>query len=85
MNFTTEQSRRNLQIGYLDTLRVLDKMEGRHYYIYDAPTDQAVLEAMMAWPADLQKKIYTALDLSQSKTLNRLFLEEALPHMIDIF
>ncbi|RQD69195.1 MAG: patatin-like phospholipase family protein [Tindallia sp. MSAO_Bac2] len=85
LNFTTEQSRRNLQIGYLDTLRVLDKMEGSHYYIYDAPTDRAVLEAMLAWPTDLQKKMCTALDLSQSKTLNRLFLEEALPYMIDIF
>ncbi len=85
LNFSTEQSRRNLQLGYLDTLKVLDHLDGKHYYIYGAPTDEEALEALLRWSGEIQRKICAILDLDHQKTLNRIFMEEAIPQMIDVF
>lgn len=85
LNFTTEQSRRNLQLGYLDTLKVLDQLDGNHYYIRDVPKEKDVLRSLIAWPEDIQRKICSILDLNHHKSLNRIFMEEAIPQMIDVF
>ncbi|SDY52009.1 patatin-like phospholipase family protein [Tindallia californiensis] len=85
LNFSKEQSRRNLKLGYLDTLRVLDSLKGTVYYFYDMPAEHIALKMLFSWPDALQKEICITLDLDQKKALNRTFMEEAIPTMIDIF
>jgi NTE family protein len=84
LDFKQTQSRRNLQLGYLDTLRMLKDLEGRQYYLTDFPDETTSLQMILRWPDEAKKKVCDILDLKPGKALNRLFIEEAIPELIHL-
>ena len=84
LDFSTEKSRRNLTLGYLDTLRVLKKYQGKRFYLKSFPDDITSLHMMLRWPDEAKKEVCTTLGLKHNKALNRLFLEEAIPALMDL-
>ena len=48
LNFTAEQARRNMDIGYMDARRVLYGLSGRQYYIDRTLTEHDALEWLIA-------------------------------------
>lgn len=84
LDFSRDKSRKNLLLGYLDTLRHLKHYAGRHYYLTDFPSEDQALGMISRWPEDEKKEICSLLGLKPTKALNRLFFEEAIPAMAQL-
>ena len=84
LDFNQEQSRQNLQLGYLDTLKLLRGYEGRRYYLESFPEENKALHLMGQWPEEAKKEMCTLLGLKSGKALNRLFFEDAIPALFHL-
>ena len=84
LDFNREHSRRNLQLGYLDTMRLLKGYRGTRYYLTNFPNEKESLAMMIRWPEEGKKEIVRVLGLKPGKALNRLFMEEAIPALAEL-
>ena len=84
LDFNQQRSRRNLQLGYLDTLRYLKGWHGERYYFSDFPSEAQSIELILGWNDEAKAEICQLLELKQSKALTRLFLEDALPILFEM-
>lgn len=84
LDFNKDRSRRNLQLGYLDTLRVLKGLYGKLYYLEDFPDERTSMEMIVRWPEEAKKEVCHILGLKPGKALNRLFMEEAVPALMEL-
>ncbi|MEN1761499.1 patatin-like phospholipase family protein [Anoxynatronum sibiricum] len=84
LDFSTQRSRRNLTLGYLDTLRVLKKYQGKRFYLKTFPDEMTALQMILRWPEEAKKEVCTILGLKPGKALNRLFIEDAIPALMEL-
>lgn len=67
LNFTAEQARQNLQIGYLDAQRVLYGLSGKRFYLRRSLSDRQALDFL--------------LDQAGKQNTLRSFLEKEIPRL----
>ncbi len=84
LDFNQERSRRNLELGYLDTLRLLKGWLGKRYYLTGMPDERSSQIMVLSWHESAKKELCRILGLKGHKALNRLFSEEALPALFDL-
>lgn len=76
MNFDPETSRRNLSIGYFDTMRTMKKLPGTKYYFTGSANG---FQAFSALPEDAIREAAASLRISSAYQPRRALFEEILP------
>ena len=76
MNFDPEVSKRNLKLGYYDTMRTMKKLPGEHYY-FDRRLDG--FETFLSLTPEYITAAASALRISPSYPPRRALFEEILP------
>lgn len=84
LDFDAELSKRNIQMGYLDTLRTFGRYQGNFYYFLDYPCDENILSLINKMD---EKAIAEVFDLLKLKTpaTKRNLLENAIPAIASRF
>jgi len=84
LQFDPELSKRNILMGYLDTLKVFGKYEGEKYFFEDLPTESHFLDSMMeltdAEILEMAKGM--GLTIGQPK---RMLFEKMIPELATMF
>ncbi|WBW99021.1 patatin-like phospholipase family protein [Oceanirhabdus sp. W0125-5] len=73
LEFNRETSRRNIEMGYYDTLKIFKNLAGKKYYITHLPKEDDVLNKLLSLPESLIMK------------LGKLFGIEGIPHRRMLF
>lgn len=82
LDFSRERARRNLKLGYLDTMKVMRKLKGRRYYLQGGIDDVDAFEFFTRLDEGCIQELANLFNLPQYLPVNRLLLEEVIPKFI---
>lgn len=83
LDFSNETAKKQLKLGYFDTIKKLDSLSGNFFYLKKENNDHYFLELLKGVPEKIQKEFIAALDLQFSPSLRTLF-EEIVPRVADL-
>jgi NTE family protein len=83
LDFSSQHSRRNLKMGYFDTLKVFNKLKGKLYYINSHEDDDFFIKYLMNLEDDKIERIGKLIGIEQSRG-KRLLFEYIIPKISDI-
>lgn len=84
LEFDAAQSRRNIKMGYLDTLRAFGRYHGDSYYFIDYPDDETILSIINRMDSESVAAVFRFLNLKLCPNKRNL-LEKAMPKIFNIF
>ncbi|KAB3540998.1 patatin-like phospholipase family protein [Alkaliphilus pronyensis] len=84
LDFTTERARRNLTLGYLDTLKAFKSLKGKEYYIEGDIEEEDALAFFMNLDIKAVTQLGQLFKLHHSIPSNRLILEFIIPRLIKL-
>lgn len=84
MEFDATQSRRDIQMGYMDTLKAFGRVSGLAYYIENLPTDIAIMNYLNKLSQAYINKLCQILKLSPL-TNRRMVYEQLVPQIAKLF
>jgi NTE family protein len=83
-NFDLEKVRRNIEMGYLDTLKVFERVQGTRYYLHSLPTEDEVMSSLLK--IDDNDILETAKKMGFSEgNATRLLFEKIIPEIARLF
>lgn len=80
LDFTKERSRKNLKLGYYDTLRVFKDLKGEKYYIDPSKDSHYFFEYLMGWDEELVLEIGKILGM-EDIPYRRMLFEHIIPKL----
>ena len=83
LDFSNETARRQLKLGYFDTIRKLDGLKGNFYYINGEKSEDFFIELLTKVPEDIIKEFIQTLDLDSPPSCRTLF-EEIIPRIAEL-
>ncbi len=83
LDFSNETARRQLSLGYFDTIKKLDDLGGNFYYIKKENDDNFFFELLKKVPEKLLLEFISALDLQYPPSKRTLF-EEIIPRVAEL-
>lgn len=83
LEFDGKKAKRNMQLGYLDAMRLLYDLKGRKYYIEMPDTEEHYFHKLMAERVLLQNYLLPYMDQEESGQLSgyRVYTEKIFPHL----
>jgi len=83
LDFSNETSRKQLKLGYFDTIKKLDGLCGNFYYLKKENNENYFFELLKSVPEKILKEFILALDLQLPPSKRTLF-EEIIPRVADL-
>lgn len=84
LDFSPERARRNLKLGYYDTLSTINKHSGSFYYIIANQPDDYFLQLFLNINPGAVQRLAKILGLPENMPYRRLLLEKVIPRISDI-
>lgn len=84
LDFTQKRARKNLQLGYLDTVKAIKNLKGREYYIIGDISEDAALRYLMSFNNETTIKLAALFGIPQYMSTNRALLEGVIPKLFQI-
>lgn len=84
MEFDANQSKKDIQMGYMDTLKAFHQVSGLAYYIDDLPKELDIISFMDQIPQIYMIKLFEVLKITTPITLRNVF-EHAIPQIAKLF
>jgi NTE family protein len=84
LDFSPERARRNLKLGYYDTLRTIKKYCGNHYCIIANLPEDYFLQMFLKLSPEAVQSLAKILGLPENIPYRRLLLERVIPRISDI-
>jgi len=84
LEFDASQSKRDMEMGYLDTLKVFGKLGGHHYFMTKIPDSVKIIDFLKTIPLKDLEGLFNAVKLSVPVTKRTLF-EYLIPTLADLF
>lgn len=81
LDFDQLNSRKNIDLGYYDAMRVFKKLAGDYYYFDLSVEEESYIQQFYALPSDVLGELYDLLGL-WSPPQPRGFFEEIIPEMV---
>jgi NTE family protein len=78
LEFDAEKSKRNILMGYLDTLKVFEQVKGNKYFLTHLPSEDDILEHLIECDSERIQELFTAMKIKEQPTKRNL-LEKAIP------
>ena len=57
LEFNREKSRKNINMGYYDTLKIFKNLDGKKYYINNLPKEEYIIDKLFSFPESLIIKL----------------------------
>ena len=83
LDFSNETARRQLKLGYFDTIRKLDGLKGNFYYINGEKSEDFFIDLLTKVPENIIKEFIHTLDLDSPPSRRTLF-EEIIPRIAEL-
>ncbi len=80
LEFDSEKSRRNIQMGYLDTLKAFGKFDGHRYFLTELPKDDYFVRLLAELTEDDMRLILLEMGIKAQPTHRNLF-EKGVPEI----
>lgn len=74
----------NIKLGYYDTLKVFQELQGENYYLTEGINDLEGIKFLQGLKQETIEKIGSLLGLSTELPKNRLVLEELVPKLVQL-
>ncbi len=84
LEFDTEQSRKNILMGYLDTLKVFGKYEGDTYYIDSIPNESFFINYLLSLEDEQIIEMASEIGIPEGSS-KRILLERIIPEFAKLF
>lgn len=84
LDFSCDRARRNLNLGYFDTLKILKKYSGNHYYIDVKQPEDYFLHLFLNMDQKTVNKLAQIFGLSEKIPYRRLLFEKIIPSIANI-
>jgi len=84
IDFSRDRARRNIQLGYFDTLRYFKDLKGKDYYITGDISEYKAFRYFMSLNEQTIKKLATILNLPHYMSLERALLEGIIPRLFEL-
>lgn len=80
LEFDSEKSRRNIQMGYLDTLKIFGHLSGVRYFLVGVPNEKQFVTWLTGWREEEMGSLLTLMGMDSEPT-TKTFLETAIPEI----
>ncbi len=84
LDFSAERARANLQLGYYDTLKVINKYSGTHYYIKESYPEDYYARFFFNMNPRTVSQLAEIIGLNEKIPCYRLLFEKVIPRIADI-
>ncbi len=83
LDFSNETAKKQLQLGYFDTMKKLEDLNGNFFYIRKENDEKYFLDLLKGVPEEIIKEFIQALDLDIPSSLRSL-LEQIVPRLTEL-
>jgi len=84
LDFSPERARRNVKLGYYDTLSIFKNYSGSYYYIIANLPENYFLQLFLNLSQECVQKLAKILGLPENIPYRRLLLERVIPRISDL-
>ncbi|QUH25294.1 patatin-like phospholipase family protein [Serpentinicella alkaliphila] len=84
LDFSRERARRNLQLGYYDTLKHFKNLKGKEYYILGDISDEKAFKFFMSLSNESIIMLGNLFNIPQYMSLTRALLEGIIPKLFNL-
>lgn len=84
LEFNAEQSKKDIQMGYMDTMKAFHQVSGLAYYIDALPNELDIIAFMDQIPEIYMTKLFEVLKINMPVTLRNVF-EHVIPQIAKLF
>ncbi len=84
LDFSREKVDYNIQLGYFDTLKALNKLKGKNYYIEGGIKEEQSIYFFLQLSATCVKELGDILGIKIREPKNRALMEEILPKIAEL-
>ncbi|WP_018249882.1 patatin-like phospholipase family protein [Orenia marismortui] len=84
LDFNAERANKNIQLGYLDTLKAFEKLSGVKYYLKDIPSLEELFKYINRLKREEIEGVLKLLNMEPAKT-NRILYEKLIPKIAQLY
>lgn len=84
LDFSNAQARKNLEMGYFDTLKVFNGLKGTTYYLNPTNDEEYFMNYLLSFGEKKILRIGNTLGI-ENISYRRMMLEHIIPRLIDLF